>query len=82
MAFCYLGKCFMHHTNIFTDEIFNSVVPYLFFLIKFSQVKKSIRLTVEYFICNSPNMVKNIKVMSSVVLTHKAFILYSKKNKS
>lgn len=74
-GFLLLGKMFVvHHTNIFTDEIFSSVVAYLFFFIKFSQVKKSTRLTVKYFfICNIPNMVKNTKVMSSVVLTHKSF---------
>lgn len=40
-GFLLLGKMFvMHHTNIFTDDIFSSIVPYLFFFIKLSQVKR------------------------------------------
>ena len=40
-GFLLLGKMFvMHHTNIFTDEIVSSLVPYLFFFIKFSQVRR------------------------------------------
>lgn len=40
-AFLLLGKMFvMQHTNIFTDEIFSFLVPYLFFFIKCSQVKR------------------------------------------
>lgn len=40
-GFLLFGKMFlMHHANIFTDEIFSSMVPYLFFFIKLSQVKR------------------------------------------
>ena len=72
----------MHHANILTDEIFSFLVPYLFFFIKFHQVKIVQDWLEYFFIYNRPNMVKNTKVISLVMLTHKNFIPYSKKNKS
>lgn len=41
-GFLLLGKMFvMHHTNVFTDEIFSSIVLYLFFFIKLSRLKRA-----------------------------------------
>lgn len=40
--FLLLGKMFaMLHANIFTDEIVNSILSYLFVLIKFGQVQRA-----------------------------------------